>query len=511
MKRITVFMMMALMTAQIHAASESKGEDAAATSRAVTSGTMPLEVFTGFLSDCIAPLLSPKETAALSETTMESRSLLGPINQKHMADHVVDAIVSGGTPRAGAIAQLRRLTDDVRQLLVVASLRAKFGDHPFKIHNTQVLAADMAAVCGCVDETDTVVGNILRNNPIIGQHVKNYYLLGTPDETRGRRAAIVESITPEETPEQRAAIVESITPKETPEQRAAIVRSIQTDYHTLDSALIDHHRALNEHHNDYVGPTYVTATIVELTTNMAAANAYFTAHPNVTLVLMAPEGDTLNLQRGNIPAELRKLSIVGYHVTTIGDYFLNDCTGLTTVDLTRLSKVTHIRAGFLYNCSELRALDLTPLSNVTQIGDYFLSNCRGLTALDLTLLSNITRIGNDFLHNCSRLTTIDLSPLSKVTSIGNVFLHGCSRLTTINLSPLSKVTSIGEVFLHDFLSLNAATRAAVKKFKAEVAARAAPAGGRPAGVATGRKGSAFPLALSRKRPTPTGPTTTGLG
>ena len=69
----------------------------------------------------------------------------------------------------------------------------------------------------------------------------------------------------------------------------------------------------------------------------------------------------------------------------IGDAFLLHCNALATLDLTPLSSVTRIDIEFLAN-SGITALDLTPLSGVTEIwggGEYFLQNCTNLTALDV--------------------------------------------------------------------------------------------------------------------------------
>ena len=177
---------------------------------------------------------------------------------------------------------------------------------------------------------------------------------------------------------------------------------------------------------DFVEPKYVMATLHQLAASMEDADAYFRAHPNVTLVLMAPDGNTLTLGQANIPASLKKLSIVGDHVTTIGYGFLRGCTGLTI--------------------------------------------------LDLSSLSNVTTIENSFLVRCSGLTNLDLSPLSKVITIGHDFLNGCTRLTTIDLSPLSKVTTIGHYFLAH-IGLTPEALAHVEVFKAAVRARGGAVGG----------------------------------
>ena len=97
------------------------------------------------------------------------------------------------------------------------------------------------------------------------------------------------------------------------------------------------------------------------------------------------------------------------------------------------TKNTPIKIGnyFLYECSNLTTIDLSALSQVTQIGNYFLSSCSNLTTIDLLPLSQVTQIGNGFLSGCSNLTTIDLSALQHVTQIGDCFLYNCSNLTTI--------------------------------------------------------------------------------
>jgi hypothetical protein len=386
MARLTVFIMVAMMTAQLQAASESKGEDAAATSRAVTSGTMRLQAFTGFLSDCIAPLLSLEETAKLSVTNKESRSLL----------------------------------------------------------------------CGHVDLTDPAVQGILSANPIIGQHIKNYYLLGTQKENERRRGAIVESI--------------------------------NRDYHTLGTAIRNRLIAEGEG-TAYRAPKYVTATQEEFgdLATITAANTYFKGNPGVTLVLKAAAGNTtLTLDKGNIPIWLEKLSIVGDHVTQIGDFFLSDFTGLKELDLSLLREVKQIGDNLLAGCYRLTRLHLSTLSNLTTIGNYFLSGCRGLTTIDLSLLSKVIQIGDFFLSDCTKLKELDLSPLREVKQIGYSFLAGCKLLLKLDLNHLSKVTQIEEGFLGYCRGLDANTQAAVAQFKDAVAARApAAAGHHPAGVAAG--------------------------
>ena len=83
----------------------------------------------------------------------------------------------------------------------------------------------------------------------------------------------------------------------------------------------------------------------------------------------------------------------------------------------------------------LSRTETTPIN----IGNYFLRDCTSLTTIDLSSLQNVTSVGDNFLYNCRSLTTINLSPLQNVTSIGNYFLGNRTSLTTIDLSSLQKL------------------------------------------------------------------------
>ena len=110
-------------------------------------------------------------------------------------------------------------------------------------------------------------------------------------------------------------------------------------------------------------------------------------------------------------------------VTSIGDIFLRDCSGLTSVDLYGLSNVTSIGNYFLYRCSGLTSVDLYGLSNVTTIGSHFLYYCSGLTSVDLSPLSNVTNIGNSFLYYCSSLTTVIMGAETPPTLGSSAFTY----------------------------------------------------------------------------------------
>lgn len=150
-----------------------------------------------------------------------------------------------------------------------------------------------------------------------------------------------------------------------------------------------------------------------------------------------------------LPNSIHHISFVGERVENIEDDFLNDCAGLTSIDLSSLARVTKIEDSFLCGCSNLKEVNLNMFSYIESIGNYFLNNCSSLKRVNLSGLKNIQNITTTFLSGCSSLRLIDLSPLTKVTTIGDRFLSDCVSLTSVDLSELKNVTSIGNEFLRN--------------------------------------------------------------
>ena len=78
----------------------------------------------------------------------------------------------------------------------------------------------------------------------------------------------------------------------------------------------------------------------------------------------------------------------------------------------RMPSLRHLNSNIKDNT--IKEIDLSPLSNLKSIGDFFLFNCSALTSIDLRPLSNIKSIENSFLLSCHGLTSIDLSHLSNL-------------------------------------------------------------------------------------------------
>ena len=130
-------------------------------------------------------------------------------------------------------------------------------------------------------------------------------------------------------------------------------------------------------------------------------------------------------------------------------FLLNDCTALTSVDLTPLAgmvKVTNLY-GLLCRCINLTSVDLTPLAGMVNVVDLssLLSACPALTSVDLTPLAGMVKVYsiNSMFRDCG-ITTVDLTPLAgmmKLTSFYFLFAE-CMNLAYIDLSPLAGMVNV---------------------------------------------------------------------
>ena len=96
-------------------------------------------------------------------------------------------------------------------------------------------------------------------------------------------------------------------------------------------------------------------------------------------------GDMADFTSGNQPWEEHladiRTAVVQEGVTSVGNYFLENCTGLTSVNLP--DGLTSVGGYFLSNCTGLTSIDLP--AGLTSAGNYFLQNCTGLQ--ELTVLA----------------------------------------------------------------------------------------------------------------------------
>ena len=130
-------------------------------------------------------------------------------------------------------------------------------------------------------------------------------------------------------------------------------------------------------------------------------------------------------------------------------YAFNNCTGLTSVDLSSLTTINGgnvINNGF-YNCRNLTSVNLSSLTTI--VGNYVLEyafyNCTGLTSVDLSSLTTINgnAIMSHCFQNCTSLTSIDLSNLTTINNNENYYdimwqyFYNCTSLTSVDLSSLT--------------------------------------------------------------------------
>ena len=173
---------------------------------------------------------------------------------------------------------------------------------------------------------------------------------------------------------------------------------------------------------------------------------YFKLNPNkkcfIDIDSMLVDG-VVETDYAILPESVREVVLVNCeHATAIGDNFLSNCTGLTSVDLTDLYHVKSIGDAFLCANSSLISVDLSPLANVSSVGQSFLHGCQSLSFIDLSPLHQISVVDKSFLYGCSSLSTIDLSPLNNTVVINRGFMYGCKQITDIDFSVLSSIREV---------------------------------------------------------------------
>ncbi|MBR5893417.1 MAG: leucine-rich repeat domain-containing protein [Bacteroidaceae bacterium] len=109
-------------------------------------------------------------------------------------------------------------------------------------------------------------------------------------------------------------------------------------------------------------------------------------------------------------------------VTTICEYELYGCTGLTSIEIP--NSVTTIGDYAFYGCSGLTSITIP--NSVTTIGDYAFYWCPGLTSIEIP--NSATTIG-DYAFSYCTITSIEIP--NSVTRIGERAFLECTGLTSI--------------------------------------------------------------------------------
>ena len=102
-------------------------------------------------------------------------------------------------------------------------------------------------------------------------------------------------------------------------------------------------------------------------------NLVWTLTSDSTLTISGT-GDMADFTSGNQPWQDHltaiRTAVVQEGVTSVGNYFLSSCTGLTSVNLP--DGLTSVGSHFLGNCTGLTSIDLP--DGLTSVGLYFLSS-----------------------------------------------------------------------------------------------------------------------------------------
>ena len=137
------------------------------------------------------------------------------------------------------------------------------------------------------------------------------------------------------------------------------------------------------------------------------------------------------------------------NATSIGSsalyYAFNNCTSLTSVDLSSVTAVPGSSALYyaFSGCTSLTSVDLSSLTRVSGPNAlaYAFQACSSLTSVDLSSLTTVT--GSSALsyafNNCTGLTSVDLSSLTRVTSgygLSYAF-RSCTSLTSLSFPALT--------------------------------------------------------------------------
>ena len=128
-------------------------------------------------------------------------------------------------------------------------------------------------------------------------------------------------------------------------------------------------------------------------------------------------------------------------------YAFEYCTGLTSVDLSSLTKVSGnsgLNSAF-YGCTGLTSVDLSSLTTVSgRYGlGYAFRDCTGLTSVDLSSLTTISSHSAMYYAfiDCTGLTTMDLSSLTTVSGSRAMYsaFSGCMNLSNISFPSLETI------------------------------------------------------------------------
>ena len=179
-------------------------------------------------------------------------------------------------------------------------------------------------------------------------------------------------------------------------------------------------------------------------------NVYWRLYSDGTLYIYGT-GEMMSYNSYSSPSPWKnygiKSVIIGYGVTSIGDYTFDNCTSLESVTIP--DSVTNIGDYAFKDCTSLASVTIG--NGVTSIGIYTFSGCTNLA--NVTIPDSVTSIGDYAFKDCTSLASVTIE--NGVTSIGSCAFYNCTSLASITIP--DSVTGIGGSAFYNCTSLASVT------------------------------------------------------
>ncbi|USO02756.1 MAG: leucine-rich repeat protein [Alphaproteobacteria bacterium] len=194
---------------------------------------------------------------------------------------------------------------------------------------------------------------------------------------------------------------------------------------------------------------YLIVTHQELRNAKQHLDTVFTQRPDLWLVLDFDQETEVKLSGDDLPASVKKLSVMGENVKVVKEQFLEG-SKLIDFDMSKWINLEIIKPRFLSNSSSLEAIYLFGLKKLRIVEDLFLNKCIALKSIDgLVDWINLKKIGRYFLLDCRAVPFLDVSRWDSLEEIEEGFGYGCKKLSFVNMSGCVKLKTIGPNFLRD--------------------------------------------------------------
>ena len=178
--------------------------------------------------------------------------------------------------------------------------------------------------------------------------------------------------------------------------------------------------------------------IIETETNTLIAGCKNTTIPNsVTTISDYALYGCSGLTSVTIPNSVTLIGVGAFSYCSLTSVNINDLTAWCNIDFENVTSNPLYYAHNLY-LNENKITDLVIPSSVTEIKNNTFSGCISLTSV--TLPTSVTSIGEYAFNNCNGLTSVTIP--NSVTSIDDYAFGGCTGLTSVTIP--NSVTSIGD-------------------------------------------------------------------